>query len=47
MAKKAIKKRGRKFGVKVGPYKSTISLRHLYQELKLLRARVARCERRL
>lgn len=48
MTKKAKKtaglKRGRKLGVKVGPYKPK-NLTQMYQELKELRAKVAKLER--
>ena len=44
MAKTA-KKRGRKPGVKVGPYKSSINLKQMAQEIKSLSARVAKLEK--
>ena len=45
MAKTA-KKRGRKPGVKVGPYvKSTYSLKQMAQEIKELKAKVAKLEK--
>lgn len=37
-------KRGRKLGVKVGPYK-IISLKQIWNELKELRAKVAKLEK--
>ena len=38
------KKRGRKLGVKVGPYK-LVSIKQLHTELKELRAKVAKLEK--
>lgn len=43
MTVKKTKKRGRKAGVKVGPYK--VSLKDMYSELKALRTRVAKLEK--
>ena len=43
MVKKATKKRGRKAGVKVGPYK--MSLNQMMAEIKELRAKVAKLEK--
>ena len=43
MAKKAVVKRGRKPGVKVGPYKMNLS--QMASEIKELRARVAKLEK--
>ena len=39
-----LKKRGRKLGVKVGPYKPK-SLSEMWKELKELRAKVAKLEK--
>ncbi len=44
MAKKAKVKRGRKPGVKVGPYK-TMSLKEMYNDIKNLKAQVAKLEK--
>ncbi|HYT42023.1 MAG TPA: hypothetical protein VEP90_06735 [Methylomirabilota bacterium] len=43
-AKKKPAKRGRKLGVKVGPYKPK-NLTQMYNELKELRAKVAKLEK--
>ena len=39
------KKRGRKPGVKVGPYKIIPTLREMYAEIKELRAKIAKLEK--
>jgi hypothetical protein len=44
MPRVAKKKPGRKLGVKVGPYKPK-TLREMYNELKELRAKVAKLEK--